>query len=815
MEPDLRTFLFSARTEVELELMQETDHITLDCHQLAIWDCGIKTEGESVGCPFKRDPSMESVTVILPERIAGRLSLSINYMGHINDQMSGFYRSGYEVGGERRFIAVTQFEESDARKAFPCVDHPVNKATFDVEILIDQGLEAISNCPIIGEEKVEGKRKLVRFQRSPKMSTYLVFFGIGDFEFSEDPGDVTIRLATIRGKRAFAQFGLSFSRKALDFCEGLFEIPYPLPKLDLIAIPDFAFGAMENWGAITFRENLLLHYPDVTSKAAEMRICEVIAHEIVHQWFGNLVSPSDWKFLWLNESFATYIAYGVVSHHHPDWDIWEQFLGGQTTQAFERDALMATFPIELPGGGRIAINASTAPIIYNKGGSILRQIEGYIGKQSFKQGLTQYLKQNAYGSASSESLWQALEEVSEKPVLQMMKSWVEQPGFPMVDVSQDGDRLILAQRRFTYIPNDTKQTWLIPVTIQFLSDKGRSTTKTVILDRNHLSIPTPTGLVAYLVNAGRTGFYRVRYRDENNLNTLGQMVSSQNLSPGDRWGLQNDLYAMVMSGEVSMDEYLRFLAHYRSEDAFLPVSSIADSLYHSLLILDGPAKEGVVSFGKKFVTEVLSRMGHEPVVEERQTTTMLRDKILWLAGLFHSEKAAELLLEKFAAKKSNRPIHPDIVRAVLRVGALHGGDGTYGWLTEKLESVESEHERMDLLVAMGSFGDSALLERSWQYVLERVPQRNKFIALGAMAENPIATPYLWDWFISSLDELEKFHPIHYERVIAGLVPVAGLGKEQEVTAFFQSYKKKEGHPQDVIDLSLETLAIHSRMRAKR
>jgi tricorn protease interacting factor F2/3 len=298
-------------------------------------------------------------------------------------------------------MAVTQFEESDARRAFPCMDHPARKATFDITIDIDPNLVAISNGAVKDQELLDNGKLRVTFEQTPKMSTYLVFFGVGEFEFIHDEKDDRVRVATLQGMQKFAHFGAELGRKSLEFSESYYGIAYPLPKMDLIAIPDFAFGAMENWGAITFRENLLLHYPEVTSKSGEERIFEVIAHEIAHQWFGNLVTPSDWRYLWLNESFATFFGFGVVDHYCPQWDTWQQFLYSQTGSALTRDALHETFAIEIPGGEHVVINASTAPIIYNKGGSILRQIQGYIGDDNFRKGLQHYLKTYAYGCAAS------------------------------------------------------------------------------------------------------------------------------------------------------------------------------------------------------------------------------------------------------------------------------------------------------------------------------------------------------------------------------------------------------------------------------
>ena len=300
-------------------------------------------------------------------------------------------------------MAVTQFEESHARMAFPCMDHPRFKATFDIEMVVDRDLTAISNGPVLEGDACRQRQKTGPLPKNADHVHLPSFLGsrtvrVHRGQYGKDAGP---RGAALPEAKQYGAFGLDFARKSLTYCENYYNIPYPLPKMDLIAIPDFAFGAMENWGAITFRENLLLHYPGVTSKAAEVRICEVIAHEIVHQWFGNLVSPSDWKYLWLNESFATYFGFGIVDHYHPEWHTWDQFLHEQTDTALSRDAHHETVPIEIPGGEHVIINASTAPIIYNKGGSILKQIEGYIGQDGFKKGLRNYLDKFQYQCAKA------------------------------------------------------------------------------------------------------------------------------------------------------------------------------------------------------------------------------------------------------------------------------------------------------------------------------------------------------------------------------------------------------------------------------
>ncbi|MBW2000509.1 MAG: M1 family metallopeptidase [Deltaproteobacteria bacterium] len=803
LEPDLNRFRFEGTAEISVEAIKPIGEITLNILGLAIWACQVKVGGSRVACPFSVEPKKEEVKILLPEEMTGKIDLKIQYVGEINDKMAGFYRSKYVEEGKERYMALTQFEESDARRAFPCFDHPVRKATFDVELIIDEQLVAISNTPIVEETPAGDGRKLVRFERTPRMSTYLLFFAVGSFEFIEEGGEVLVRVATMPGRKEHARFALEFGRKALEFSENYYGIRYPLPKLDLIAISDFAAGAMENWGAITFRENLLLHYPGVTSKSGEERICEVIAHEIAHQWFGNLVTPSDWKYLWLNESFATHFGYKIVAHYYPGWEVWDQFLQGETSGALERDALRETFPIEIPGGEHVVINASTAPIIYSKGGSILRQVEAFVGREQFREGLRRYLKRHEYGCAASHHLWEAMEEVSAKPVARMMK---------IVEVKMKGTRLQLLQRRFTYLENEPEQEWLIPLKIRVFYRNGDSRSITTLLEGKGMEVDVGEDAVACKVNQGQTGFYRVRYLDKILLGELGKRAAGKELLPQDRWGLQSDLYAFVRSGDTSLDEYLGFLGYYSGEDAFLPLTSIARNLLHAYLVMEGKRREKVASVARSLLEKVLSRVGLEPVPGERHTISMLRDQILWHLALYGSEEVLEFATDKLASLMGGGVVHPDITRSVMQVGALNGDARVLEWFEHRLGSSQIEHERMNILAAMGSFGEDSLIRKAQEYVLEKVPARNKFVPLTQMAANPYAIPSMWEWYVSHVQELEQFHPIHYERVIAGIVPLGGMGREEEVREFFQDYMGRKETARDVIKLSLERLEINSRMR---
>jgi tricorn protease interacting factor F2/3 len=711
-------------------------------------------------------------------------------------------------------MALTQFQESDARRALPCIDHPAHKATFDLTMTIDEHLTAISNCPVVKETGLGIRKKQVVFGQTPRMSTYLLFFSVGEFEFVQDPGKVTVRVAFMPGQEPHTAFGLSFGRKSLEYCENYYDIPFPLPKVDLIAISDFAFGAMENWGAITFRENLLLHYEGITSKSAEENITSVIAHEMAHQWFGNLVTPADWKYLWLNESFATFFGYGVVNHYYPEWDMWDRFMEGQTKTAMERDAMHETFPIELPGGDHVVINASTAPIIYNKGGSILRQIKGYIGDTAFRDGLRVYLKKFAYDCASSHHLWETLGEVSGKPVTRMMKSWIEQPGYPVIEAENQGGVLILNQRRFTYLPHEWDQKWSVPVTVDYFLQNGQIRRQSLLLEDTRTEICLEGDVASYKINTDQTGFFRVKYGSQDNLKTLGEKVAQKNLTSQDRWGLQNDLYAFVKSGDLRIEEYLDFLGYYHDEDASLPLYSINGNLHHAHLVFEDERREKVRTFGKNFTEGVLAKIGFEPVENERSSRSMLRDQILAQAVSYGVEGAEKFAVEKFHSLMSGMPVHPDIAKSVMVAGALKGDKKTFEWFREKFTTSESEHERMNVLTGMGFFQDTSFMESIREFVLNQVPDRNRHVTIVAMGANPAVMNSLWDWFIRDLKTFETFHPILFERTITSIIPTGGLGKETDVRAFFDDYLRKNPSIADAVKMALELMDINGRMRGQ-
>ncbi len=809
--PDLEDFEFDGQVQIHWQAEQAVDTLRLHALDLAVWRC-LLVDGETrQDCAFSLDPAAETLSVRLPRPASGSLTLQITYRGRITDRMVGFYRSRYSGAARSGFAAVTQFQESDARRAFPCLDRPDAKAVFDLTLVIPPELTAIANERPIEETVMADGRRRVVFGPTPRMSTYLVFFGLGPFHLTGDETDPRVRIATLPGHRERGRFGLTLGRQALAHCEAYFGISYPLTKLDLIAVPDFAFGAMENWGAITFRENLLLHDPRTTSRQAEVRIAEVVAHEIVHQWFGNLVTPVDWQYLWLNESFATYGAYRILADLRPDWEAWGQFVHGQSAPALERDALPGTPAIEIPGGEHVVINSATAPIIYSKGGSLLRQIEDYIGPESFRRGMRRYLNRHAYDCAASHHLWEAFEAASTRPVLDMVRQWVSQPGHPVITVQRQGDELVLAQRRFAFLPLESDQCWPIPLTVRAFDRAGGQERLELVFETPEARLRLPAQTSAFKLNDGHRGFYRVRYRDPEDLARLGPLVASGRLGPADRWGLQEDLFAMVRAGAEDLHVYLRWLDHYEAETALLPLLGIAANLRHALLVVGESCRQAVVRAAGRLAGASLQRLTLAPRSGEPLAAAILREQMIGLGLVCGDSDLARRMAPLVARVLSGAALHPDLIQGGLQAAARLAGPEALAPFWNRLEKTDSEHERVAVLSAMGAWGDWATARAALGDVLTRVPERNRYIPVVAAAHNPAVADRLWPWFLANRSALEAMHPLLYERVLVAVMAISGLASPAEVRRFAPDYARQRPVLASVIQMGLERLAVNERL----
>ena len=472
LEPDLPASSFAGEEIITLTIHQPTSEIVLNAIELDITSAQIEGDsGSARQATITLDAELQRCHLTFTTSLSpGAWRLTMAFRGTLNDKLRGFYRSTYkDERGATHNLAATQFEATDARRAFPCWDEPDFKAVFATTLVIDPTLTAVSNSTI-ASETVAGEKKVVRFADTMKISTYLVAFIVGRIEPTEPVmiGQTPLRLWAIPGKGHLARFGQDIAAASLSFFESYYGIPYPGDKLDLLAIPDFASGAMENLGAITYRETALLVDRQSATHGELERVADVVAHENAHMWFGDLVTMSWWNGLWLNEAFATFMEMLAVDAWKPEWKRWDSF-GTARAAAFSVDGLHSTRPIEYPVLAPKDAEAMFDVLTYEKGASVLRMLEQHIGPTVFRDGVRDYLHAHAYGNADTNDLWISLGKIAKQPVPELMDGWIFQPGFPliMVEINQSG-RLVLSQQRFTYLSNP------LPLTPRFKHGRSRS-----------------------------------------------------------------------------------------------------------------------------------------------------------------------------------------------------------------------------------------------------------------------------------------------------------------------------------------------------
>ncbi|MGI0011292.1 MAG: M1 family metallopeptidase, partial [Nitrosopumilaceae archaeon] len=701
-EPDFKNFTFLGKEKISVDIVKPTNKLILNSAEIKIKNCYVVSKRKTLKAKVCLDGKNEELTVTLPEKISGMVDLFIDFVGILNDKLVGLYRSEYkDKQGKTKFMASTQFEAADARRAFPCWDEPDAKATFDVSVIAESNLTAISNMPVVSKKKIS-KKTLFKFGRTPVMSTYLLYVGVGELEFLQCRlGKTQIRIVTTKGKKNLGKLSLQFTKQFLKWYEDYFKIPYPLPKLDMIAVPDFASGAMENWGAITFRETILLYDPMTSSTETKQHIAEVISHEIAHQWFGNLVTMKWWNDLWLNESFATFMATKAVHKYYPHWDLWDQFLIGETSGAMSLDALKTSHPIDVKVNKPSEVREIFDEISYNKGGSVLRMLENFLGEENFRKGLKNYLTKHKYGNATTEDLWNVLESVSKKPVRKMMNSWVRQVGYPIIEATAKDSKLLLTQKRYLTERDGKSQkgSWIIPVSIKTQDDltfklmTRRSETVTLTADW-------------FKLNAGQMGMYRVKYGDDI-LEKFEALVEQKTLSNTDRWGLQHDLFALCISGQISLKSFLEFARSYFDEDDYLVSSDLTGILDLLYLVTSGEVFwDEIKEYNKEYFRKLFDRLGWEKKEGEKHTTALLRSLVIGSLGRLGDEEILDEAKKRFNEfLKKPDSLRPDLRGVVYSLVAWSGDNKTYEILLKQFRKVTMQEEKLRFLGALSTFQD--------------------------------------------------------------------------------------------------------------
>jgi len=681
---------------------------------------------------FDYDLEECTVTITFKESLpVGRGVLKSEFIGTHNNQMAGFYRSGYTDAEKRQKVMVsTQFEALDARRCFPCVDEPQAKAIFKATLVVDAHLTALSNMPEAETTILPGgKKKRVAFLPSPKMSTYLLAFAVGEFDYLSKLTEhgVLVRVFTPPTKSSQGKFALDVACKSLDLYDDFFGVPYPLPKLDMIAIPEFAMGAMENWGLVTYREVEVL-IAEGASADQKQRVCTVITHELAHQWFGNLITMAWWDGLWLNEGFASWMQTFAADVVFPEWEIWTSFVVDDQAAALSADALTSSHPIQVPIRRAEEVEEVFDAISYHKGACVVQLIRAYLGPDVFRAGLQLYMQRHAYGNTETVDLWKAWEDASGgKPVLKVMASWTEQMGFPVLSVSKiksEGSKFSFKVKQSWFLADGSRpagwetKVWSIPLLASYQSlgsdevsvvgvdvglyDSRGEATFEIVTNQEISSKKTWVKL-----NAGQHVPMRVLYEDQSDIENLAAAVREKALKSEDRAGLLLDAYALAKAGLQSPGQVLILLRAYENEDNMAVWDAIEQVLGGLSTLLRGEDKlnEQFTKFAARLIKKQAERLGWEDKPGEGHLDNLSRSILVRLQCKFAPEdvkaKASELLKAYLATPTDPKALNSNIKTPVLRVALANGTRKDMEDTKNTLEVLDTVAEKKDVYAALG------------------------------------------------------------------------------------------------------------------
>ncbi len=796
IEPDLGSATFSGTVAIDAVIHEPVEEIVLNAAELAVSDVEVlASDGSTVACTVTFDDDLEWVRFRAPSDLPpGPCTLSCRFTGTLNDKLRGFYRSTYTgPDGETQTIATTQFESVDARRCFPCFDEPDRKAVFEVTLIIEPGLDAISNSPIVSVEAV-GEKQRVRFSPTMKMSTYLVAFVVGKLETTEtvDVDGVPLRVVCTPGKRALGEYALEVGAFALRFFTDYFNIAYPGEKVDLVAIPDFAAGAMENLGCITFRDTALLVNPAEAARSELERVADVISHELAHMWFGDLVTMGWWEGIWLNEAFATFMEMLCVDAFRPSWDRWVGFATSREA-ALAVDGVHSTRPIEYPVGPPKEAEGMFDLLTYEKGCGVLRMLEQHIGPDVFRDGVRTYLKAHAYANTVTTDLWDALENASGAPVRDVMNTFILQGGHPLVTLD-DG---VMRQLPFAYgpVPPGTESaigtSWNVPVAVRALPDAGNAgaSLRRLVLAQEPVRVPeVDQGLV--VVNAGGWGVYRVGYETAHRL-ALAEHLAE--LTPLERGELLADTWATTLAGHTRLEEFLRVAGKLGTEPDPAPWSAVAAALVlcHSIA---GPDDRPALHEGVgRLIGPLHRQLGFETIPGEGERTPTLRALAINLLGTIGADEGVRAeAAGRFDASPiagGSTPIPPDVEASTLAVVAQLLRPGDYEAVLARYRSATTPQEEIRSLGALASFPDADLCLRTFDLAMSEVRSQNGFAVLGGLLANPVGCQAVWTRITEKWDEvLERFPKNAPVRILESLPALcADADFAESAIAFLQAH----------------------------
>lgn len=830
LDVDMKQFTFKGRLEIFADVVKHTNKFWVNNNELSITNCHAILNGHTHESVSVNNSSKEEYSVLeFSHHFSPKdqVILAMDYHGKINDTLSGFYRSSYTSNtGETKYMASTQFEATDARKAFPCWDEPNMKATFTISITLDKSLTALSNMNVKDEISLSGNQKKVIFAETPKMSTYLVAFIVGDLEFVESftQGKIPVRIYSPKEFIHQAKFASEITPKILDYFNDYFGIPYPLPKLDLVAIPDFSFAAMENWGLVTFQNAFLLFEEGSSSLKTKQTITMVVGHELAHQWFGNLVTMDWWSDLWLNEGFATWIGWLVTDVLFPEWHIWSDFMHIEQLDGLDLDSLSSSHPIQVPVNSPADISEIFDAISYSKGASVIRMLETHLGHDVFKKGLQYYLKKHQYGNTFTNDLWNALSHVSGQNVSAFMDTWTRQMGYPLLSVKEQGFDLKndsvsfkLSQQPFVILRENTVNStlWQVPLGIyEYTKDLSNPFSST----DGSFSIKKASSSCEYIwkLNERHCSFYRVLYPTSHLANLCSAMDKSK-LHPEDILGLINDAFNLAYAGYLNMGKdalKVAISASHSMPPDYMVWTELDDQLcdLESRLWMSPNNRDSLHKLIQSIFSPMAENLGWGDGENSDERTELLRTVVLFTAGIHDDQNVIKEAKRRFelSLKDNSFSIPPNYRELIYAIVVKYGTQKEYDAVWNIFSTSQAQDEKTLALKALTYSQDLRLLERTMNLILKDDIKLHDITALfKGLSSNILTRRSTLEFFKTNYDMLRKRMDGSLNKlsgVVGNVTSDFTTVKDlDDIKSFFES-KNKNGY-QRTLEQSIENIKI--------
>ncbi len=780
--PNTHAATFVGEARITIEVTEPTQSVTMNALGLTV----SRAEIDNANANVDLDEDAQTLTLTTRRTLRpGRHTIEIAYTGVIQDEAYGLFRVEYQDDGQTKRALATQFEPGDARRFAPMWDQPNRRAVFSLTVTAPSDQMVVGNMPTAETTQLSGGLTRTRFADTPSMPSYLLFLAVGDFErVTRDVDGVELGVVVRRGETHRAQEALTAGEQSLRYFTEYFGIRYPLPKLDMIGVPGAGgFGAMENWGAILYFDQYLL-VDENSSEAERQNVFGIVAHEIAHQWFGNLVTMNWWDDLWLNEGFASWMAAKATEAVHPDWNPWLAQMIDGTSTAMALDSRQGTHPVVQTVNTLDEANLAFDTITYEKGLAVIRMLEAYVGEEDFRTGVRNYLNSRLYGNARTEDLWTAVQAASGQPVLEIARSFTTQPGFPALISSyapcssHDTDSNILfRQQRFAMDESArTPELWTVPVVTRRL---GSEAVRGVVPAATDGAISTPPGCGPYLANAGQTGFFRVLY-DQRNFQILRSQF--QTLDDADQLGLLLDYWAFARSGDAPFTDYLELVNVIPADANPIIVLDTIGSIQALADYADGrPSEAAIKAYGLRLLRPYFERTGWNVRTGETSNDSQLRASLIAALGDLGDES---IIAEARRRVRSGEAIPAGIRNAVLSVYAANATAADYDALLAQARAASDFVEQRRLWRQLASAQDESLARRTLQTTLgDEIPRqiRTQVIAVVAGAHPRLA----WDFLVANRAAIENYlDPLQRLEFPAG---IAGVSSDPAIVDELERY----------------------------